>query len=109
MNQNNGISDYAEYRDVIETMADAIEHAIEEYPEDYDDLSELVFEEVDSSQYIIYTHHNLDVLKHADTQPDEWKHLVEDGAGYQEVLQAMAFEAMRYDLYDELNDRNVEI
>lgn len=72
------------------------------------ELSEAVFESVDSHQWVIYTHYNLQVLHRSRNGPEEWKHLVADGDSWQEVVQAMAFEAMRNDLWDEIRRQQEE-
>jgi hypothetical protein len=93
-----------DYRNSIETMADVIE---DEYDMGYDELSEMVWENVDSSSWVIYTDKNILALEYGNNQPEEWKHLVGDNSSWQEVVQAMAFRVVEQDLYDELQRRDV--
>lgn len=90
-----------DYRESIETMADAIEREAD----DYDDVYEAVWESLDASSWIIYTDRSLAALRFADNEPTEWKHLVADGDSWQEVIQAMAYRAMESDLIAELRER----
>lgn len=103
---NPNIESYRDYRERITTMADVIEDRLDEDPDA--EVAELVWEEVDSSRIAIYTHEGLQALRHSDEGPQEWKHLVEDGASWQKVVQALAFDAARNDLWDELNRREVD-
>lgn len=93
-----------DYRESIETMADVIEDQLADDPDAHP--SDLVWEQVDSSAWIIYTSRNLKVLEFSTNEPGEWKHLVGDGDSYQEVLQAMAYATMDADLWDELRERD---
>lgn len=90
------------YLNEIESIAEQVREAV---AEDDMDESDAVFEWVDSHQWIIYYAHNLDVLRHSREDPQEWRHLAEDGAGWRDVIQAMAFDAMRGDVRAELNRR----
>lgn len=96
---------YREYRDIIEVMADVLE---DRYEEGHTGLVELVDEEVDSSQLVIYTSKSLDVLRLSDNGPGEWHHLVDDESDWQQVISTMAYTSLRADLWDELNRRGVE-
>lgn len=89
------------YHNAVARMADVIADEADEYPH----VNELVWEELDSSAWILYTDKSIDVLRYANNDPDEWKHLVGDGDSWQEVIQAMAYKAMEHDLYDELRTR----
>jgi hypothetical protein len=95
-----------QYRSAIQMSADVIEDRLEEDPHGRD-VSELVFNEIDSSQWIIYNARNLAVLRFADNEPTEWQAFVEDGAHWRDVIQAMAFTAMRMDLYGECRERDL--
>jgi len=97
------------YYDLIEIIVDEIENEIEDLPEaeQHDVLVERVWESVDGSEFIIYYSYNLPVLNISDNEPHEWKHLVYDGSGYKEVLQAMAYKVMEQDVWDEIRDRDL--
>lgn len=95
-----------EYFSRIEMMADGIEEEMEADP-DYE-LNEAVWETVDSSRMVIYTHECINVLKYAQSQPEEWNHFVADGDSWQEVVQAMAFDIVRNDLWTEIRRRDVD-
>lgn len=95
---------YGDYREEIEFIADMIEERHSEDPVAFEE-SEAVHEEVDSHQWIIYTAYHLDILQHSDEEPQEWKHLVADGDSWRDVIQALAFDAMRNDVWEDLDDR----
>lgn len=103
---NNDIS-WEEYREEINSMADEVERTMEEYPEDYDDEYELIWELIDSHQWVIYSGYHYDVLKHNQAGLGEWEHYVEGYDTITDILQALAFCALREDLYDELFHREV--
>lgn len=94
---------YREYRNEIESIAENVLDIEEQYPDDYSDISEIIWEEVDSHQWVIYNSYNLDVLKHADNEPEEWKHLVSDDDDWRKVLSVMAYKAMENDVWEEVN------
>ena len=87
-----------EYREEIKNLAETIIQEEKEYGNDRP-LTEAVWETVDSHQWIIYTAYNFDVLRHAEHEPDEWKHLVADGNSWRSVVQALAYTAMEQDVY----------
>jgi len=90
-----------DYRDSIELMADEIEDNLGEYA----DISNAVFEQVDSSRWVFITSKAMKALEYADNDPEAWRGFVGPHETWQEVIQAMAFTAVRGDLYDELRDR----
>lgn len=100
-----GTSDREEYYESIEMAADVIEQRLEDDPAA--EAIDLVWREVDSSEWIIYYDKNMTVLQVSDNEPNEWKHLVSDTDNYREVLQAMAYKTMEQDLYDELRERDL--
>lgn len=88
-----------EYRQEIDELAQQIVSDMQEYPEDYNDLSEIVWEICDSHQWVIYTSYNLDVLKHCENEPNEFTHMIDDSMGYREILNILAYQAMESDVY----------
>lgn len=111
----------AEYRDEIEALANnVIDEIIEwgEWPIDSDRFEEAVSEEVwttaDSHSWMIYYAYHMDVLRHAEADPDEWQMYVDlrESPSYRDVIQAMAFDVFQADLYratfDELEARREE-
>ena len=100
---DNDIS-YREYRNEVEQTAEIILNQFEEY-DDYDDISEVIFENTEGHQWVIYHHYNLDVLRHSDEGPQEWSAYVEEGeTDHWRVLNAMAFTAFRADVMEKVND-----
>jgi hypothetical protein len=95
-----------EYYKEVNSIVDAIEYEYNEYPDS--ELSELVFESVDSSQLIIYTSYHLDILQYSRNEPSEWKHLVGESDGYRQVIQAMAYDVLRMDVWEEINERDID-
>lgn len=96
----------AKYREHINLLADVIEEEME--ADEFTDVHGSVHEEVDNSEYITNTHYNLDVLRHARNDPDEFTHAIDDSMGYREVIQVLAYLALEQDLYEELHDREVQ-
>lgn len=92
------------YYDHIELMCDIIEDRVEEG--DYD-LPDLVWQEVDNSQYVIYNSKNLDALQISQSDPDEFNHLISDGDSWREVIQVMAYKVVEQDVWNELRDRDI--
>jgi aminoglycoside phosphotransferase family enzyme len=98
---DNDIS-YRDYRNQIEQTAEIIVDQFEEYDDDY---SEVIFENVDSHQWMIYDSYSLDVLRHTDEGPQEWSAYVEEGeTDHWRVLNAMAFTAFRADVRAKVTD-----
>lgn len=93
------------YDERIDTMADVIEERLEDDP--VREASDMVFEEIDSSQLVIYNRYHLPALHYSENGPQEWHHMVDDSSSTHEVLQAMLYSAMEADLYDELRNRGV--
>lgn len=105
---NPDIESREEYYNRIETSADVIQDTLTDDPDA--ELSELVFEEADSSRVAMYPHEALSALKFSDNEPDEWQHFVRDGdqGDYSAVLTAMGFSLYRVDLWEELSRRGVD-
>ena len=93
---------HREYRNGIKTICEVIES---EY-EDGDAIHDHVWQSVDSHEWVIYTNYNLQVLRLADNDPEEWKHMVSESDSWQSVIQTMAYKAMELDVYDELRKRD---
>lgn len=101
---NPNIDSYQEYRRRIELKVDGIEEELEHY----DELHQAVFESVDGSRMVIYTHEAINVLKHSQTQPGEWKHLVGEDDSWQKIIQALAFDIVRQDVWKAIRDRGLD-
>lgn len=101
--------DIESYRDYRQYVEQAVDYLLESFEEDADegDLSELVFEAADSDRIIMFYSNNLKVLDHSENEPEEWKHMVGEDEGYRRVLQIMAFDVFRQDLWEELDRRDV--
>lgn len=97
--------DYPEYRDKVETLAQNAIDATEEFDQP---LGDAVFENVDSSELVIYNHYHTDVLDLSDEGPQEWGAFVSDGDSWREVLQAMAFSALESDVWARVNELQQE-
>lgn len=102
---DNDISE-KEYDTEVESTAENIVNAIEEYPEDYfDDVWRAIHEDVDNHEWIINNWYLLDVLKHSENGPEEWQVYVEDGEDdHWTVLRAMAYTSLRQDVANEVFD-----
>lgn len=95
---------FRDFRQSIELMADEVENAIEEYDTE---PGEAVWQEVDSSQWVIYNDMAMKAIQYAHEEPDEWKYLVTDDSGFWEIVQAYAYKSVEGELYRELRDRDV--
>ena len=93
---------YREYHNEITSIVDTIETQLNEQDTE---LPELVFRMVDTHEWIIYGGYHTEILDHS--EPDGWKPLVSDTDDYQQVLRAMAFSAMRKDVWEELHERGI--
>jgi hypothetical protein len=89
-----------EYDDIVQMHA---EQCVKESNDD-DELSDIVFESVESSEITFKTNLALDALRHSHNGPQEWQHLVRDGDSWQEVVRALAFDAVRTDVWDEIRE-----
>lgn len=96
----------SEYDEEVESTAETIVDAIEEYPEDYgDDPWKCIHEDVGGHEWVIYTSYHLDILEHAEAEPEEWQAYVEDGeTNHRKVLEAMAYTSFRQDVAHEVFD-----
>jgi len=106
MTDGGSLSDREEYFEHVEFCVDVIEERLEEDPQA--EISELIWEELDSSQYLIYYGYNLHVLNHSNNEPGEWKHLVSDSDGFREVIHALAYATMEQDLWEEVRNRDLD-
>lgn len=103
-----------EYRAEVKSTAENIVDGWEEYPEDYGDIHEVIWEDVDNHSWVINNWYLLDVLQHAEREPEEWQIYVEDGeSDHYAVLRAMAYSAFQADVTQEVHDlaeeRGVEL
>lgn len=95
----------AEYYGHVQVCVDVIEERLE--ADNGEDIANLVWQEVDSSQYIIYYSNNLLILEISENEPEEWKHLVGDTDSWRDVIQAMAYKVLEQDIWDEIHDRDL--
>jgi hypothetical protein len=102
---DNNISEL-EYREEVKSTAENIVDAIEEYPEDYaDDPWKAIHEDVDFHEWMLNHCYFLDVLKHAESPPEEWNvYVADDEDNHWEVLSAMAYTCFRQDVAHEVFD-----
>jgi len=100
------ISTVAKYYDYVNFTVDCIIDEYQKYPKT--DMSELVFESTDNADIIIYSSHNMDILQNSRKQPQEWKHMISDSDNWQKVIQIMAFDIFRQDLWDEIYNRDID-
>lgn len=92
-----------DYREAVSVHAEGVINSVEEWGQE---LSEAVWEEIDGSSWIIYNHKAAKVANEfSDSTPDEWKHLVDEDASFQEITQAYAYKCMEQDLYEELESQ----
>lgn len=104
MNEDNK-TDRQEYRESIEMGADVIEEEIE--PEDHQDVHEMIHATVDNSKYVIYTSMHLKALEHCENDPKEFNYMISNDDSYSEILQTLAYCAVRNDVMAELRDRDL--
>jgi len=91
----------ARYWQTVRVIA---EEALHESPGDEEAQYEQVWQSVDGSSYVIYTHQNLDVLRYTEND-DAYEEFGElpTGEGAHRIYQLLAFSAMRADVEQELS------
>lgn len=100
----NSFKEYSQFiNDTVDIIIDEYEESLKEEP------ANAIWETVDSSEMIIYYSNNMDILQYSQNEPEEWEHLVSDGDSWKEVIQAMAYRTMEIDIWEELNDRDIEL
>lgn len=100
------ISTKAKYYDYVDHTVHCILTEKGNYPES--EISELVFESVDSANIIIYTNYHMDILQNSNQEPQEWKHMVSENDSWQKVIQAMAFDVFRQDVWNKLHEKDID-
>lgn len=90
------------YSDFIDTCVEQATIGITEYDQP---RSEAVFESVDGTGPTIYWYEALGALRYSGG-PEEWQHLVGDDDSWMQVLTAMAFDAIRMDVYEQLPEES---
>lgn len=100
------ISTREKYYDYVNFTVECIINEYKDYPES--EISELVFSHVDNAKIIMYYSYNMDILQNSYNDPEEWKHFVGENENYKEVIQAMAFDVFRQDVWEKLNDKNID-
>lgn len=95
---------YSEYRDVIDTSAERVAEQVANNPDA--EVHELIHQQVDGSHYIMYYHHNPEIIKHSDIEPVEWKIFYGEDASFKDIRQARAYACYQADLYEALNERD---
>lgn len=86
-----------EYRKTVKTLA---QEALEISQESDIDLSEAIWELVDSHSWVIYYSNNLGVLENSQMGPGEFHHLIDDSMSYRKVIQVLAYSALENDVWD---------
>ena len=100
------ISTKAKYYDYVNFTVECIINEYQEYPDS--EITDLVFESVDSSDIIIYYNYNMDILQNSNELPTEWKHMVDKSDSWQKVIQVMAFDVFRQDVWNKLNESDID-
>lgn len=99
------VNSWKDYQQYVEEMADCCENELE--GDDIQDTYHYLDMQVDSDRMIMYYSNNMKVLQYSNNEPSEWKHLVSESDYWKDVIQAMAYDVMRMDLYEELRDRGL--
>ena len=100
------VNSYSTYRDYVNEFCDILEN---EYDiETDDDPHHTISMNVDSTKAIMYYSYNMTILQHSDSDPYEWQIYVEDDENdHKKVIQAMAYATLKYDITQELSDRDL--
>lgn len=96
-----------DYAEKIDEIADGVEEQREwsaEHDEPFD-LYDTTIREVENSGLITRTHAALAALQHSVNSPEEWKHLVDESTSWHDVVQAMAYDVVKQDTFEELHRR----
>jgi len=96
-----------DYAERIAEIADAIEEKREWCARNDEpfDIYGTAIHEVETSGIVTMTKASLAALQHSRNNPEEWKHLVNESTEYHEVIQAMAYDVIKQDVFEELHDR----
>ncbi len=97
------MSDQEKREDYWDSVKTTAEIALREKKEEDRPLRESVWEGVDSSQWIIYTSRNLDVLRLGESEPIA-DHLWQDADNWREAIQGMAFDVMKQDVMEKVEE-----
>lgn len=84
-----------EYWIEIESLAN---QCAEEAKESDRDLSDVIFEELDSHQWVIYYEYHYDILKSTDYQGYYIEEFGTDGGSFEDIMMRSAFWAMYNDI-----------
>ena len=92
------------YWESIESTAQGIKDEFKEYPDT--EVSELVWQSVDGSAWIIYYANNLDVLQQSNNSDaiDDAGVEIDTSRGWRHILTPVAFYAMEADVWEALRD-----
>jgi len=95
------ISTKEKYYEYVNYIVDVME---EEYDLENEDLTELVFREVDSAHIILYSNYHMDILHNSMKGAERWNRRRD--AEWRDVIQSMAFDILRQDIWQELRNRD---
>ena len=105
--QANNITNRKEYYEYVNEFVDILLEDLE--LESSTDPHYDVSMSIDSDHMVMMYSNNLTVLENSDEQPDEWKHFVDESDDYRKVIQAMAYDVFRQDVWAEIYDRDIDI
>lgn len=96
------------YNDELTDLAELIEQEVQEENAEYP--SDLIWETVDTHEWIIHTNKAIQLLQVGNSEPVDWKHCIEDSDSWQDVIAVMAYRVMENDLRREIYQRdNIEL
>lgn len=100
------VNSYSTYRDYVNEFCDIIENEYDIATDD--DPYHTISMQVDQTKAIMYYSYNMTILNHSDSDPHEWQIYVDDNENdHKKVIQAMAYATLKYDITQELSDRDL--
>ena len=105
--------DWDDYRNTVEMSTDAVEEKLDDYPESYDDLHEVIWETVQDDRWCTQFALSLVTIMQSPQHPDSpdycgpWTTYVDlqGDPSYGEVVNAMAYVCLYSDVYEEFQRR----
>lgn len=94
-----------DYKNEVQDTAKMVIDTFEEY--DYEDISEAVWETLNSHQWMMYNGYHLDIIKYSDTdlQYTEWKAFVDwEDYGSLDIFRAMAWALFEADVWEKIQE-----
>jgi len=99
---------YKDYQEKVKSLAKSTIDTYNQYKEDYGNTSEVLWEVLDSEQWIIYNGYHLDIIEQSETSLSnlDWQIYVDDfdEASHLDIFMAMAYSLLQADVRRKINE-----